>query len=373
MPAPQTFTLDTSTNGSTWTALSGIQQIDGRIGRTSLKDSFEPSSLSFTLSYPSGFYSPNTALVTGTLVRLKRTGSAYEMWRGRIADVSVDYAIPYASNQGPADTVTVQCEGAMAIWGRLAGNNLLVAANPVRTAIGNAIYGTNLLYGTTYTSDDDPSVEASNVTGSYLEWMNLVATTLSSTLKDGGDTTDQIGIYSKNFVGSLPVSFSDTTNNSTNQVYNQVKLTSQVENYFTQVIVTTQFNGSANVSTGTAPYRTLPLNTINSSNATATDLANYYLGQYNTPSTAITELVCVSEAQNTWALDLGYGWWDIIGYRTNVTFRGTTYYMTILGSTFSATPAGSTFTYTVADASLTPFFVLDNAQYGILDTNKLSW
>lgn len=373
MPAPQTYTIETSLDGTTWTNVSGVTNINANIGRNRLMDSFQPSSLTFTIRYPNGFYTPNTALVTGTLVRLKRTGGTFEMWRGRIADVSVDYGIPYASNVGIQDTCTVSCEGALAIWGRLQGNNLLVSGAPVRTAIGAAITGTNLLWGTTYTADDDPTVESSNISGSYLEWMNLVATTLSATLKDGGETTDTIGIYSKNFAGSLPVQFSDTTNNATNQVYEQIKLTSQVENYFTQVTVTTQFNGTATVTTGAAPFRTLPLSTINSSNSQATDLANYYLGNYNTPRIGITEIVCKSEAQNTWALDLGYGWWDIVGYRTYVTFRGTTYYMTILGCTFDATPAGSTFTYQLADASLSPFFILDSSVYGVLDTNKLSW
>lgn len=370
----QNFTVSYSTdNGSTWTAFTNVQQIDAHIGRSRLMDSFEPSGMSFTMRYPSGFYSPNTALVTGTLVKLEGNSAAYEMWRGRIADVSVDYGIPYSGNVGVSDYVTVSCEGALAIWGRLAGNNALVPANPVRAAVAAAIAGTGLLYGTTYTATDDPTVEASNVTGSYLEWMNLLATTLSATLKDGGPTTDTIGLNSKNFVGSLPCSFSDTTNNYYNQVYNQVKLTSQVENYFTNVVVTTQFNGTANVTTGSAPYRTLPISTINSSNSQATDLANYYLGNYNTPRTTITEITATSEAQSQWGLDLGYGWWDIIGYRTNVTFRGTTYYMTILGSTFTATPGGSMFSYQLADASLSPFFVLDDPVYGILDTNKLSW
>jgi hypothetical protein len=374
MPAPQTYTVSYSTdNGASWTAFTNVQQIDARIGRARLMDSFEPSSMSFTMRYPSGFYSPNTALVTGTLVKLERTGSAYQMWQGRIADVSVDYGIPYAGNVGVSDYVTVSCEGSMAIWGRLAGNNLLISANPVRAAISQALSGTNIQYATTYTATDDPPIEASNISGSYLEWINLVATTLSSTLKDGGELVDVIGLYTKDFVGTLPVAFSDTANNSTNQVYNQVKLTSQVENYFTNVVVTTQFNGTANVTTGSAPYRTLPLTTINASNAQATDLANYYLGNYNTPRTTITEITASSEAQSSWALDLGYGWWDIIGYRTNVTFRGATYYMTILGSSFTATPSGSMFTYQLADASLSPFFVLDDPVYGILDTNKLSW
>lgn len=373
MPAPQTYTIETSTNGTTWTALSDVRSINAQIGRTRFADAYAPSSLNFTIGYSSGFASPNAALVTGTLVRLKRTGGAYLMWMGRIADVSVDYGIPYAGSVGVEDTATISCEGALAIWGRLQGNGVLAPAGAIRSTIGTAIFGTNLLYGTTYTADDDPTVEASNVNGSYLEWVNTVATTLGTIVKDGTDSVDTIGLYSKNYANTIATQFSDTTNNSSNQQYSQVKLTSQVENYFTQVTVTTQFNGTAIASSGSAPYRTLPLSTINSSNAQATDLANFYLGNYNAPKVSISEIVCISERQNSWNLDLSMGWWDIVGQRTNVIFRGTTYVMTILGCSMSATAAGSVFTYYVADSSLTPFFILDDPNFGILDTNKLSW
>ena len=131
--------------------------------------------------------------------------------------------------------------------------------------------------------------------------------------------------------------------------------------------------GTETASSGQTPVRTLELATFNGSASQAQDLAQYYLAQYETPQVVIQELTCKSEAQAVWALDLGDTWWNIIGQRTNVTFRGTDYYMTIIGASFYASPQGSSFTYKVASAEFTPFFILDSAEYGVLDTNRLSW
>ena len=47
--------------------------------------------------------------------------------------------------------------------------------------------------------------------------------------------------------------------------------------------------------------------------------------------------------------------------------------MSILGSSFQATPSGSTFTYNLASAAYLPFFILNDTNYGVLGTNRLSW
>lgn len=374
MPAPQNYEIALSTDNVTYTALSDVQTINARIGRQQLIDPFQPSQLTFTMRYPSGFATPNANLVTGTWVRLRNLSTVPEriMWRGRISNVAVDWGIPYGSSVGPSDYVTVTAEGAAGLWGRMQGNGAAIPASDAATALTNIAASSSLSVGTTFVAGP-PNVAASTVDTSYLDWINLFATTLSATVKDGSGI---LGVYTKDFTGSLPVNFSDTTNNATNQRYEEIEVSSLVENYFTQVIVNTVSAGQVIVNTGSAPYRTLTIDTINATADQATDLANYYLTIYNTPRLTINSVTCRSETQNNWNLDLGnglYEWWDMLGYRTYVTFRGTTTYMTILGCSMQATPAGSTFTYHLMDRELTPWFVLDSAQYGVLGTNKLSW
>lgn len=379
MPAPQNYEIAFSTDNVTYTALSNVQSISLNIGRQALIDPFQPSQMTFTMRYPTGFASPNTNLVTGTWIRLRNLSKspARVMWRGRIANVSVDYGKPYTAGTGVQDYVTVSVEGAMASFGRLQANGYRV---PEVGTYADAYYAlavvaaaSGLSIGTTYTSGATPFVAAYTANSSWLDYLNLFATTLSATIKDG---SGQLGVNTKDFVGSLPVNFSDTTNNATNQVYEDIEFTSQVENYFTQIIVNTNSVGTITATYGSAPYRTLEIDTISYDSSQATDLANYYLSIYNTPKLGLTKITCRSEAQNTWNLDMGngsYEFWDMIGYRCNLTFRGTTYYVTIIGASLQASPAGSTVTYYLIDNALTPWFVLNSSVYGVLGTNKLSW
>jgi hypothetical protein len=374
MVAPQQFKIAYSTDGSTYTDLSNVQEITADIGRRTLKDPFQPSRLTFTMRYPDGFYTPNTALVTGTWIRLTNVsgGTGYYMWKGKIANVTVEWGKTYNSTThvGVSDYITVQCEGAMAEWGRRQGNNQAITEANAYYALAQVSSYSGLSIGTTYDSANSPLVSPTAVSSSYLDWINQFATTLSATVKDG---SGELGVYTKDFVGSLSVNFSDTTNNAANQVYEDIELTSQVENYFTEVIVNPTYYAQQRVTSGSAPYRTLEVATYSGSASQALDLANYYLSVYKTPTLGISRVTCRSEAQNSWSLDFGYSWYDILGYRTNLTFRGTTYYMTILGSTMQATPAGSTFTFYLADNALNPWFVLNSATYGVLGTNRLSW
>lgn len=371
---PEQFVVEYSTDGTTWSVLSNVQQISGFIGRQQLQDTFEPSRVTISARYPTGFSTPNSALIVDTQMRVKHTGSAYTMWTGRIRNVTVQYEIPYnnISGVGVADHVDIECEGALAQWGRLQGNNLYVAASDLLTQLSNVLSGTNLQYGTTYTASTAPLLSASDVSDSLANWLNTSCATTGSTIKDGSDS-NIVGVNGRDFVGNLPVEFSDIINDSTHQVYDSIIFDSVSADFFTEIELNTVSYGDVIVTTGTAPYRTLRQTTFSASASQATDLANYLLGIYGDNGFGISEISCKSGAQNNWNLDMGYGWWDIIGYTTYVTFRGQVFRCVIVGSAFTATPSESRFTYYLADIGLTPFLVLDDAGAGILDTNKLGW
>jgi hypothetical protein len=368
------YTVEYSLNYSTWTAISNVQEITARVGRTGLQDTFEPSGASIVIRYPSGFASPIAAFNVGTWIRIKRVGAIYETWNGKIRNVTVQWGKPYnyGTATGNADYVTLECEGALAEWGRLQGNNASVVTANAYFQLADVSFQGTLPVGTTYSPTTSPTVGASTISGSYAEWLNTFAATLGATIKDG---SNQVGVYTKDFVGTLPVSFSDAANNATNQVYDELTFDSLAADYYTRVEVNTLNFGTVVVTAAgaTAPFRTLRISTFSASVGQATDLANYYLGIYSTPSFGISSLSCKAEAQNTFALELGYAWWDLPGYRCNITFRGNTYYMTILGCTLTATPESARYSYSVIDADLNPYLILDDPVYGVLNTNKLSW
>lgn len=357
-----------------YAVMSDVQQISGFVGRQQIADTFEPSRMTISARYPTGFAAPDASFRVGSLVRVKRVGSAYTMWTGRIRNVSIEWDKPYSTstNIGVADYITFDCEGALSDWGRLQGNNLSVAADDLLTQLSNVLSGTNLQYVTTYTAATAPELSSSQVSDSLAVWLNTACATIGATIKDGSDNSI-VGINGRDFVGNLPVQFSDIANNLSNQVYDTIVFDSVSADFFTQIEINTTAYGDVVVETGVAPFRTYRQTTFNSSVAQATDLANYLLGIFGENGFGISEISCKSEAQNNWGLDLGYGWWDIIGYTTFITFRGSVFRCTILGSSFTATPSESRFTYYVADIGLTPYLVLDDTSAGILDTNKLGW
>jgi hypothetical protein len=366
----QQYTVDYSTDGTTWVALSNVQEINAHVGRNGLQDTFEPSRANIVCRYPTGYASPIAALVTGTWIRFQRTGGLYEMWRGKIRNVTVTWGKPYVDSVGNADYVSIECEGTLAEWGRLQGNGQTIDTDLATYQLGDLITYTGLTIGTTFTVANSPTLATSTVDGSYGEWLNTFAATLGATIKDG---SGQLGVYTKDFAGTLPIGFSDVTNDSTHQVYDELQFDSLAQDFFTEIEVNTNAYGTVVVQTGSEPYRTLRISTFSGSAAQATDLANYYLGIYQTPTFGISSISATAEEQNTYGLDLGYAWWDLPGYRCNLTFRGVDYYLQILGCDFTATPEGSRFTFSVIAADLVPYLILDDPVYGRLDYNKLSW
>ena len=160
-------------------------------------------------------------------------------------------------------------------------------------------------------------------------------------------------------------------------MYDQINFGSYADNFYTQVTVDPESYSAQTVQTGSAPYRTLNMNTFNSSTSQATDYANYLLNNYKTPQVAISSISCLANAQNTMALDdLGAGANKCgrqIGKRVTVTFRGTTYSCIIEGYTFTAQPGDARYTYYVSAADLNAYLILDNATFGKLDENRLGY
>jgi hypothetical protein len=368
---PIQYTVDYSTDGTSWSALSNIESISAFVGKSGLTDTFEPSRATIVMRYPSGYSSPNTALVVGTWIRFQQAnGVGFEMWRGRIRNVTVDWGKKYQSGVGAADFMTMECEGALAEWGRQSGEGASIAASDLQTQMTTVAAIGSLNWGSSYPTGTYPQMAASTVDNSLLNWVNTAAATTGSFLKDGSGI---LGLNTKDFIGTLPVSFSDVTKSSTVQDYDGLTFDSLAQDYFTQVQVDMNSGTVVSRETGSAPYRTLRMSTFSASTAQATDLADWLLGVYSRTSFGISEVSTVAASQASTSFNLGYAYWDLPGYRTTLVFRGTTYTLTILGVAFTANAEESRFTYSVIDADLTPYLYLDSATYGILDTNRLNW
>jgi hypothetical protein len=372
----QTYTVAYSTNGSDFTDLTNVQNIVINLGRNAQLDQIKTSVASFEMRYPTGYASPIAALVSGTFIRIRNTtGTPYDLWFGKINNVTAQYGIPFAGGVGQADFLSVSCEGPFADLGRMQGEGYAMAADTITNQITAANLQTGVPIGQNFVPTS--SLAATTVSGTWGDWSARVCQSTNSRMWDSVGVK-KFFIVSPFFSNVSTINFSDVANDSTNQVYNQINFDSLADNFYTQVTVTPESFGAATVteSGATTPYRTYQTNTLNASTAQATDFANYLLGNYGTAQFAISSFTCMAEAQSSFQLDK-IGYLALLtrapGTQVAVTFRGTTFQCIIEGVTMSATPAGASFTYYVSGADLNSYLILDNATFGKLDSNRLAY
>lgn len=378
LPGVYTVGYNATFPSGSFTTLGNVQSITFRGGRRSQLDAYNASTATVIARYPSGFASPITALVPGTAIEILSPGLTYPYGiYGKIRNVNVTYGIPYTTSVGAADYIELEIEGAFAEAGRMSGASYSMAAGTLATQIATMNAQTGLTasvwastYGTT------PAMAATTINGTWGDWVNSSLVSINGRLADFG-AIGGINVRPYFTLATCTVNFSDTANNATNQVYDQIRFDALADNYYTQVQVDPEsFSVQTATKVGaTTPYRTLTVNTLNASAAQAADLATFLLSQYGTQKFAISQISCVAEAQNSFKLDrMGLtGTQELIGAKVNVAFRGTTYTCIIEGVSFTATPEGARWTYDVSGADLNNYLILDDAVFGKLDNNKLGY
>ena len=374
--AIQSYEVAYSTDKVNYTALTNVQSVNLRLGREALVDNYSASTGTVVLRYPTGFASPIAALVSGTWIRIKNTTTGRTQWIARINDVEVSYDIPYKSGVGNGDYVTLQLEGALAAWARANGNNYSMLSNPVDAQADFAQAQTNLSMFKSFGGVGVPAVlGASTVTTSWADWINKTNATINGRIFDNNGALWWNGTYQ---IDPSTINFSDTTNNATNQVYDQINYESLGQNFFTQVTISPEGLAAQVASSGSAPYRNLGLATFNGSTGQALDLANYLLNNYKTPVNSISSISCLANAQSSMQLDAlgtstGANLWSCISKRVSVTFRGQTVYGVIEGVSLSATPESARYTFYLSPADLNAYLLLNDTVFGRLDFNKLGY
>ena len=375
----QSYTVSYSTDGTTFTDLTNVQNITINAGRQAQLQAIQATTATVELRYPTGFASPIAALVAGTIIRIRNTNTIYPypnapMMFGRISNVTAVYGIPYQGGVGQSDYLTISVEGSFAALGRMQGENYAITSTDLAAQCVEASTETGLDI-----SKDGPNtaIAPTTVSGTWGDWLAQVALTINGRLHDI-TLTDRITLLSP-FAQNIPTTgFSDVANNINNQVYNAITFDSLSDNFYTQITVDPQDFAAVTVTKvgATAPFRTYQVNSLSASTGNATDFANYLLGNYQDPTFSISSITCSAEAQNVFQLDgfeNGPNFSDFMGMQVNVTFRGTVFACLVEGVTMSATPAGASFTYYFSGADLNAYLLLGNPILGQLDNNRLGY
>lgn len=197
MPYNYKVEYSTTANTGTWVELDNVQDISFSIGRQFMLDQYSASTGSLTVRYPTGYATPNTAMVPGTYVRIwgpNTTDGNYAMYHASIKDVSVTYGIPYAGGVGQADYLNVTLEGGFAEASRMSGQNYAMAAGDFYTQCNTASIETGLVVGIEATS---PQMAASTVSGTWGDWINASLVTINGRMADctGYNFIDLSGPY----------------------------------------------------------------------------------------------------------------------------------------------------------------------------------
>lgn len=362
--------------GATYATLTSVatnvQNVQFTYGRQRPLDAYSADTASITMRYPTGYASPNALWVTGTYIRisgkLDSEATYSQLWVGRIADVNVQYGIPYSGGVGNADFVSLNCEGYFANFGRVQGGSYAMAANTLAVQCTNASNQSGLSVNPISSFGSEQLFPATTVSSTWGDWVNRVVLTLNGRMIDTATGTLIVNPYYKQ--PALFGNFSDTTNDMDNHSFNQIGFSSFADNWYTQITVTPESFSPATVETGTAPFRTYQVNTLNASTAQATDYANYLLSTYKNQSLRILAVTCLLNDQIDTVPKYGQGYQ---GTQVTVTFRGTTYQCVIEGGTWSGTPTEQTATFYLSAQDLNNYLILNNAVYGKLDFNKLGY
>jgi hypothetical protein len=375
----QSYTVSYSTDGTTFTDLTNVQNITINAGRQAQLQAIQATTATVEIRYPTGFASPITALVAGTIIRIRNTNTIYPypnapMMFGRISNVTAIYGIPFQGGVGQSDYLTINVEGSFAALGRMQGENYVITSTDLAAQCVEASTETGLDI-----SKDGPNtaIAPTTVNGTWGDWLAQVALTINGRLHDI-TLSDRITLLSP-FAQNIPTTgFSDVANNINNQVYNAITFDSLSDNFYTQITVDPQDFAAVTVTKvgATAPFRTYQVNSLSASTGNATDFANYLLGNYQDASFAISSITCSAEAQNVFQLDgfeNGPNFSDFMGMQVTVTFRGTVFTCLVEGVTMSATPAGASFTYYLSGADLNAYLLLSNSVLGQLDNNRLGY
>lgn len=399
-------------NGSTWTAISNVQDLNCSVGRQTAVDQWPVSQASIRIWFPTGYATPIANLTVGTYIRFFAPGrsSTKPSWTGLVRNMTLEVGIPWNSgtSTGNGDFLMIDCEGHYADVGRMAeyGTTASVAALSPGSAqrlvaylqvanIGiraeattTAPYETKLFFWV-----GDPSSPSNfffrSIGPLVTEFLALTNFRLCDGVrKTSGASTDAPMI----FIGPpaaastvTSVGFSDTTNNSTNRQFDEITFDGLADQYYTQATLSYTVGGTATEmtsSTGSAPYRTYytqpPASTAVSPyylEENYRNQAEYLANAFTPPDIGLAAISATTNGQHTQNLDtlgvadleLGY----LPLYVVPVTLRGQTFYCQIEGVQVTADTNSARFTYYVTPTDTTAWFILDDSNFGVLDQNRL--
>lgn len=404
-----------TTMDGTYTTIAGVQNLQFNRGRQRYSDPFAASNLTIEMLAPT-----NDALVpkVGNFIDIRATNSSASeaYFVGKVTDVRRDYDIPYttATNSAPGDRIFVTVRSALGLIGQYqASNPYVFKVSPSWTILGllGAFFGYtfNCVVVTLGTFANWPiaSLLSSQVlfTGPALDMMNQLARTGPYYIGDYdnarvvavpdpsqagynpgyGNREFKVGVRS---AGLTDISASNFTFSDVGAIrYDGINFLTGNENTYTAITVSTDNNlyGDDNKTitvpstipaaqtyyVGNAPFTTLSWTTNSPDTTWSSSLTSVVYNRTYQPTIGPFSITTTTAVDST-ALNMALMNSHFVGETGSITFRGTTYKVSLEGVDVFMTPDQARVT-----CYFSPFpgdyFILNSTTNGVLDTNKLGY
>jgi hypothetical protein len=356
--------------GDTPTVLDNVQSFTITRGRVQIQDPFKAGTATITGRVPSGL----PAITIGTRIRIVVTNTPMEsfVFNGAVSDFKINYGIVAA-----LDTWQIECEDAFAGAGRAlttdtagwsAGVNTLDAA--VAAAAGS---GVEIITGFL---DTKSLVSAQSVPNTnLLNVLQQLAFTEQGRMTSNGLNVSgepSLFFFSRDEVGAaLLAVFSDGSVATAEPIvnYDSVQFVSQADSFFEEVVV--QPEGLADQRAGSG-RRGFSGRSYDQTTTQAQNLADYVLATLVVNNAVPQQVSCESENQvNDKAIEL-FSFNSAVA-RVQLILRGVVYNLFVEGGTMTANPDASRWTFNIVSSEAQNFFILDSADFGVLDQNRLGF
>jgi hypothetical protein len=361
------------------TVLSDVQNFTFTRGRREIQDPFKAGQATITGRNLATL--PTIEIGKTILIERFFTSTVFiPVFFGQVADVQITYG--YVDNE---DVWTIQAEDFLATLGRAyTSNNYSWAAglNTYEAALNaslNATDGNIVISGFgAFTASSLVSAQ-SLPNANALDVINTLVATEQSFLASGFATSISglvplVKFLPRSALGSINVlaEFTDGTDGGaafTPSTYSEVVFRSLADSFYDRVVVEPQ--GLAAQESGTGA-RAFVMRSFDETTTQAKNLADYVKATFDVQSQVPSTISALSESQTNTQIgalmSLGNYFNEVDLY-----LRGVKYRLFVIGLTVTATPDQTRFTFNVASSEALNFFVLDSAEFGVLDQNKLGF
>lgn len=355
---------------------STVLSFSGSWGRQNYLDNYSGGGFAVTIKNDTNQVASFTR---GTKIRILNV-DGFTIWSGKIT--TIDYN-DYPGNTG-LSTATLHCIDMISQSGKFTMKNMNYTADKTCTqaAQTNALFPTAPQVTSSTVGDSSASGTAGAYNGTILNRLNVLNNTEKGLLFSlselvGFMARSQVSVY------GTAVRLVRSTSNSSRLTYTDFRRIGLGDNFMNQVTVNPETvasqlydNTSSQTSYGISGYS---VSTADADTTQAAGLASWLGTMQGDPATLrfeidFNDVASDPTAFKTFLFDTLYSTTPnvTIEYQAQGQSLQTVYCITE-GGTFSGTPSQTNVTVFLSPATYYQYFVLNNYQYGILDTSRLGW